>query len=111
MAPGTCSTEGGGIVVEIDLGIGEIGEDDEIELLGQLHRLRIEVEADRHSRRVRRVAQHHGQRLGDRVLDRPLDAAQERFRIRARKWRGGAPTMGIWRMAAPDMMKPNSWMG
>ena len=65
------------IAVEVDLRVGEVGQDDQVELLGELHDLRIEVEADRHGRRIGGIAQHDGQRLGDRVLHRPLDAAQE----------------------------------
>ena len=33
IAPGTCSTEGGGLLVEIDLRIGEVGEQDDAVLL------------------------------------------------------------------------------
>src|SRR5262252_4460221 len=75
--------------LEIDLRVGEIREDDEVELLCELHHLGIEVEPDRHRRWIGGIAQHHGQRLGDRVLHCPLDAAQEGgLRIGARELLG-----------------------
>ncbi len=41
-APGTCRTEGGGIPVEIDFRVGEVGDDEEVVLLRQRHELPVE---------------------------------------------------------------------
>ena len=50
--------------------------------LGDLHRLLVEIERRGHRRRVRGIRQHHRQRLGDRMLHGPLDAAQKGVAVR-----------------------------
>src|SRR4029079_1271859 len=74
------------IVVVVDLGVGDVREDDQVELFGELHGLDVEVEIGGGSGWVGWVAEHDRKRLRDRVPDRPLDAAQE---LRVRVFCGG----------------------
>ena len=51
--------------VEIDLGIGDVGEDDQIVLARVIHDLLVEIEIGDQRGRIGRIAQHQRQRLGD----------------------------------------------
>ena len=86
-APGTCSTDGGGCAVEIDLGIGEVGQDPDALALAEVDDRAVEIEIDDLRRRVRRVVQHQRQRLRHRVLHRALERRQEFGERRAARHR------------------------
>ena len=71
------------IVVEIDFGVSEIRQHDDVVLLGERDKILVEIERRYVSGRVGRIAHHQHLRLRDRVLDRTLDGMEEsrrRFR-------------------------------
>ncbi len=65
------------IVVEIDLGISEIGQHQERVLLRERDEVAIEVEIGDAGGRVRRIADHDRDRLRDRMQHRALERAEE----------------------------------
>ena len=65
------------IVVEIDFGVGEIGQDEDAVPLRERHQLLVEVEIGDVGRRVRRIADHDGDRFRDRMDDRALQRGEE----------------------------------
>ena len=64
------------LAVEIDLGIGEVGEHDQLVPPREADEVAVEVEIGDMRRRVRRVADDHRERLRDRVHHRALERAE-----------------------------------
>ena len=77
-APGTCRIDGGGPDSEIDLRVGEVGQDVDLVPAAKLYDLAIEIEVGDQRRRVGRVVQDKGHRLRHRMHDRALERRQER---------------------------------
>ena len=65
------------LTLEIDLRIGEVGQHEDLVLLGEGHEVPIEIERRHHGGRVRRIADHHGDRLGDRMHDGAFERNEE----------------------------------
>ncbi len=74
------------VVVEIDLGIGQVGQNEDAVLLRERHELLVEIEIGHVRGRIRRVAHHHRDRLRDRVGDGALEDG-EKLRRRIRRHR------------------------
>jgi hypothetical protein len=74
------------VVVEIDFGISEIGQDEDLVLLREVHKVLVEIEIGDVGGRVRRIADHDRDRLRDRVHDRALERGEElRRRLRGHR--------------------------
>ncbi len=88
IAPGTCRIEGGGFSSKYHLGIGEIGEDDQLVAAGKADEVAIEIELGDVGGRVRGIADDNGERPRDRVhhgaLERPEIVLIRRRRQRHR---------------------------
>ena len=68
-------------VVEIDLGVGEVGEDEDLVAAREGDDVAIEIEVGDIGGRIGRIAEDHRDRLRDRVMHRPLERVEE-FRPR-----------------------------
>ena len=65
------------LVVEIDLRIGEVGQDADLVLLRERHELLVEIEVGHIGGRVGRIADDQRHRLRDRVAHRALERAKK----------------------------------
>ena len=84
IAPSTSQHRGRRIVVEVEFGIGEVGEDEDVVLAREVDEVLVEVERGDERRRIRRVAHHHRDRLRNGVHHRALQQA-------GRSWPSGRP--------------------
>ncbi|GCC49491.1 hypothetical protein chiPu_0033932, partial [Chiloscyllium punctatum] len=74
------------ILVEIDFGVSEIGQDEDVVLLREGDQILVEVEIGDIGGRVRRIADDQRDRLRDRVDDGPFDRLEElRRRLRGHR--------------------------
>ena len=79
------------IVVEIDFRVGEIGQHQDVVLLGESDEVLVEIEACHIGGRIGRIADHHRGRLRDRVDDRAFQRVEEiRRRLRRHRAHGAA---------------------
>ena len=90
------------IVVEIDLRIGEIGQDEELVLLREGDEVPVEIEVGDIGGRIGRIADDDRDRLRDR-----MDARRARARGRTPAF-GSA---GTERITPPAIRKPKAWIG
>src|SRR3546814_17918433 len=65
------------ISLEVDLGIGEFGDDVDPVLTAEIHDGGIEVEINDFRGRFRRIVEHQGRGLGHRVAHRLLELVEE----------------------------------
>ena len=65
------------VVVEIDLGIGEVRQDVDVVLFRKRHQVAVEIERGDRGGRVRRIADDDGDGFRDRVLDRAFGGAEK----------------------------------
>ena len=76
LAPGTCRIEGGG-ALEVDLGVGEVGQDEDLVAPGERHDLLVEIQVDHLGRGVGGKVQHQRGRRRHRMPDRARELGQQ----------------------------------
>ena len=89
------------VVVEIDFGIGKVGQDEDLVLLRERHEVLVEIEARDMGGRIRRVADDQRDRFWDGMDDRALQAAKK----------SGVGSDGTERITPPAIRNPKAWIG